>query len=60
MRLGSNYFATCSTCGAPGHNAEHCPLTPVYHQQAIKQVAKGSRDPAILREVYGQKEPKQC
>lgn len=54
-RLGSNYFVTCRTCGGLGHYANQCPVKPHYHAQAQKQVAKGSKDPDVLREVYGRK-----
>jgi hypothetical protein len=52
-RLGANYFVTCSTCGAPGHKAQDCPARTLYHQQAVKQLAKDSQDPQIVKEVYG-------
>lgn len=37
----------------PGHDAGHCVLRALYHQQAIRQVARGSKDRELLREVYG-------
>jgi hypothetical protein len=55
MRLGSNYFVTCAICGMPGHRADQCSLKAHYHQQAIRQLAHGSQDAEILREVYGKK-----
>jgi len=54
-RLGSNYFTVCNTCGGPGHSASNCALKEHYHAQAQRQVAQGSRDPEILKEVYGAK-----
>jgi hypothetical protein len=64
MRLGLNYFATCETCGGLGHLSSNCPARDIYHKQAIRQLAHGSRDPEILREVYGEQlekqEPFQC
>lgn len=54
-RLGSNYFTVCSTCGMPGHTANACTLKEHYHKQAQRALANGSRDPEILREVYGAK-----
>jgi hypothetical protein len=53
MRLGQNYFVTCGTCGMLGHGREACPLKSHYHGQAQRQIARGSQDPDILREVYG-------
>ena len=52
-RLGLNYFTSCSICGAMGHEAPQCPVKSLYHSQAVRQVARGSKDPDILREVYG-------
>jgi hypothetical protein len=60
MRQGANYFTTCDTCGALGHSADTCPLKNHYHTEAIHQIAKGSRDPEILREVYGNAPAHRC
>lgn len=54
-RLGANYFQVCATCGVLGHTAQCCSLKEHYHQQAQRALANGSRDPEILREVYGLK-----
>lgn len=63
-RKGTNGFVCCETCGMPGHAKENCPLKEHYHLQAQRQLASGSRDPEILREVYGERrarrEPQQC
>lgn len=63
-RKGSNGFTQCDTCGMPGHLESDCPLKDHYHRQAQIQLMRGSRDPEILREVYGQQlekaEPFQC
>lgn len=48
-------FASCGLCGVPGHKEADCALKTYYHIQAQRQVAKGSRDPEILREVYGER-----
>lgn len=64
MRLGQNYFETCETCGMHGHAQNTCPLKNLYHSQAERQVLRGSRDPELLREVYGseleKQEPYRC
>lgn len=51
MRLGQNYFVTCSTCGGLGHSASHCAARNYYHHQAIRAVLSGKADVETIREA---------
>lgn len=51
MRLGQNYFVTCSTCGGLGHSASRCAARNYYHHQAIRAVLSGKADVETIREA---------